>query len=107
MPRNHSYTGAAVVLGIAAAVSVPGFTVARAQVPTREGNIWNGQDHEPMAGQVRPAERAAGVAAPPAVQQRQTEDVEGIYHELMRQEQQGQSGGGQGQSGGGQGQSGR
>jgi hypothetical protein len=55
-------------------------------VPTREGNIWNGLDHEPVPSQVHRDEEAAGIASSGAQQQKADEEVEELYRQLMRNE---------------------
>jgi hypothetical protein len=64
-------------------VAAPTVAFAQAQVPTREGNIWNGRDHEPLPSQVIPDERAAGIAPSPKEQQLTTDEVERLYRSLM------------------------
>jgi hypothetical protein len=57
-------------------------------VPTREGNIWNGKDHEPVPSRVHREEEAAGIAPSGAQQQKADDDIEEIYRQLMRNEPQ-------------------
>ena len=73
---------AAFALGV-----VPSFAVAQDRVPTREGNIWGGFDHEPVPSQVQREEEAAGIRQSPGQQDKTTNDVERLYRELMRNQQ--------------------
>jgi hypothetical protein len=70
--------------------AVPAAALAQGGVPTREGNIWNGLDHEPVPSQVRRDEKAAGIAPSGAQQQKADDEVESIYRQLLRNEPQGQ-----------------
>jgi hypothetical protein len=69
---------------------VPAAAIAQGDVPAREGNIWNGVDHEPVPSEVHRDEEAAGIAPPRGQQQNADDDIEEIYHQLMRNEAQGQ-----------------
>ena len=46
----------------------------RAQ-PARNGNVWNGESHEPAAGAVQGNEAAAGVAPPAQKAQQENHDL--------------------------------
>jgi len=85
MIRNRFEIGGAAFVAAALAVA-PGLALAQTHVPTREGNIWGGLDHEPRPSQVLPQERAAGVAPSPAGETQQTDDVETLYRDLMQSE---------------------
>jgi hypothetical protein len=61
--------------------------VAHAQVATREGNIWDGHDHQPTAG-VRAEEQRAGVAASPAQAQSEDQTLSRLNGQLLRKAQQ-------------------
>jgi hypothetical protein len=56
----------AAILTISVLAAFPTLAQTPTQVPTREGNIWNGKDHQPTEGQVQHNEQAAGVAPTPA-----------------------------------------
>ncbi len=53
-------------------------------VPYREGNIWNGMDHEPVPFQVHRDEQAAGIAASSGQQKEADDTVEQLYRELLQ-----------------------
>ena len=57
-----------------------------AALAQRNGDVSNGLDNQPTAGEVQSKERAAGVAQPPAQRQQQTGTVDNIYKELMTKE---------------------
>ena len=65
---------------------VPSNAIAQNRVPMREGNIWNGMDHEPVPSEVRRGEEAAGIAQSPVEQDKTTNDVESLYRQLMAKE---------------------
>src|SRR5438094_484788 len=85
MIRNRFEIGAAAFVAAALAVA-PGSALAQDRVPTPEGTIWGGLDHEPRPSQVLPQERAAGVAPPPGQETQQTDEVETLYRDLMQSE---------------------
>ena len=62
---------------------VPLFAWPQDRVPTREGNIWNGTDHEPVPSEVSRDEQAAGIAPPAAQQDETNNQVERLYRQLM------------------------
>lgn len=66
--------------------AVPQFATAQDRVPLREGNIWGGLDHEPVPSDVHRDEQAAGIAKSPAQQEKTTDDIEGLYRQLMGSE---------------------
>jgi hypothetical protein len=68
--------------GLVVAASDASF--AQAPVPLREGNIWNGIDHEPQSAQVAREERDAGIAAPAEQQRANAHEVDRLYQYLMR-----------------------
>ncbi|HKM62741.1 MAG TPA: hypothetical protein VJY39_09650 [Acidisphaera sp.] len=68
-----------------ALLALPSVASAQGVVSAREGNIWNGTAHEPSALSVHSAERAAGVAEPPAQAQQQTRTVEQLDCQLTGQ----------------------
>lgn len=73
-------------VGLLAAVAlavIPHLAIAQQHVPTREGNIWNGMDHEPTPSEVERGEAAAGITPPAAQQNRTTDEVESLYRQLM------------------------
>jgi hypothetical protein len=57
---------------------------AFAQVPTREGNIWDWRDHQPTQVQVEHNEKAAGIAQTPSERQSASATVEQLYRQLLR-----------------------
>jgi hypothetical protein len=56
---------------------------AFAQVPTREGNIWNWRDHQPTEAQVQQNEKAAGVAPTPSEDAAEAATLDRIYRQLQ------------------------
>jgi hypothetical protein len=56
---------------------------AQAPVPLREGNIWDGFDHQPQSAQVSRQEEAAGIAPPAAQQRANAHEVDRLYQYLM------------------------
>jgi hypothetical protein len=52
-------------------------------LPAQEGNIYNGREHQPVAGATNQAEQAAGVATPGA-QQQQTSAVESLNAQVQQ-----------------------
>lgn len=76
-----------ILLAASALGGIPSFAMAQGRVPTREGNIWNGLDHEPVPSLVHRDEEAAGIAQPPAQREQTTDDVESLYRQLMSAEQ--------------------
>ena len=61
----------------------PALAVAQVRLPTREGNIWNWSDHEPLPSVVSRDEQAAGIAPRPAQQEHATGEIESLYRQLM------------------------
>ena len=62
----------------------PAFAAEQNQVPTREGNTWDWRKHEPVPSDVQQQEQSQGVALPEAQQKQQTDDVESLYRQLMK-----------------------
>jgi hypothetical protein len=58
--------------------------LAQASAPYRDGNIWDGRDHEPVPSEVQHNEEVAGVAPSRGQQQRADDDVEQIYRQLLQ-----------------------
>jgi hypothetical protein len=54
---------------------------AKAQQSSRDGNVWNGREHQPTQERVQHREQAAGIA--PSTQQRTATDAE--LDQLSRQ----------------------
>jgi hypothetical protein len=54
--------------------------------PAREGNIWDGADHDPNPAIVHQKEKAAGVLPSPQEQQRLNNSVERTAKELLNQQ---------------------
>ena len=81
MSRSRTISLTALVLVVA-----PSLALAADQVPTREGNIWDWRNHEPVPSEVHRLEQSAGIAAPPAQQEKATGDVESLYNQLMKSE---------------------
>lgn len=65
-------------------VAMPGVAFPQTTVPTREGNIWGGRDHQPRPAQVTRDEQAAGIAPPSQQEHATTQEVEHLYQYLMR-----------------------
>jgi hypothetical protein len=74
------------LLAVLALGAAPALAVAQDRVPTREANIWDWRHHEPQPSLVHREEQAAGVAPPRARQEKATDQVESLYHQLMQQE---------------------
>ena len=60
----------------AAGLVLAAHTAAVAQMPARNGNVWDGKSHEPPAGAVQSNENSAGVAPPAGQQQKENDFVE-------------------------------
>jgi hypothetical protein len=56
---------------------------AIAQQTDRNGNVWNGGNHEPNPAAVQNKEKVAGIAPSPTEQQRQNALVEGQARNLI------------------------
>jgi hypothetical protein len=72
-----------ILLASLALAAVPLAALAEDAPPPREGNIWDGRDHEPVPSVVHRDEQADGVAASPRQQRNADDDVESIYRQLM------------------------
>jgi hypothetical protein len=93
--RNRMFHRA---VAIAIALVLAGSSLALAQsnlspggtaLPTREGNIWNHQDHQPTEAEVRAAEKAAGLTPiPGGTQQQVEEEVRQFLQQLDRADMQ-------------------
>jgi hypothetical protein len=59
-------------------------TAAFANVPTREGNIWGWQDHQPTETQVERSEEAAGIAPTPAQRDAAAVTVDELNRQLLQ-----------------------
>jgi hypothetical protein len=68
------------VVGLFAA---PVSAFAQAKPPTRIGNIWGWQDHQPTETQVQREERAAGVALTPSQESSEAATLNEIYRQLL------------------------
>jgi len=80
---RHPLGIAAVTLGALLLGASPDVMAqAAAQVPTREGNVWNGKDHQPTEGQVQHNEQAVGVAPTPSQQNHANAVVNDLDHKL-------------------------
>ena len=53
------------LLAILALAAAPAFAVTQDGVPTREGNIWDWRDHEPVPSVVNRDEQVAGIHPSP------------------------------------------
>ena len=74
------------MLAAALTAMVSSTALAQTRVPTREGNIWDWRDHEPVPSDVMRKEQATGIAPSPPHQQATTDEVETLYRNLMRSE---------------------
>jgi hypothetical protein len=72
------------VLGLGLATSC-GATFGHTQTLAREDNIWGGYDHQPTRSEVAGQEKSSDIAASHQEQQLANEEVERIYHRLMRE----------------------
>jgi len=82
-----------VVSAVAAPLLVPTLGAAQQdQIPTRLGNIWGGDDHEPVPGEVLQREDAAGLLGSASQQRARDDEVEQLARELMRRAQGGDDG---------------
>jgi hypothetical protein len=69
----------------AAAIFVPAPTSAQqGQPPSRIGNIWDSQSHQPTRGEVREEEQSAGLRGSAAQERQETDEVEEIAGEVLR-----------------------
>jgi hypothetical protein len=68
----------------ASLVAAPVTAFAQAQPPTRVGNVWNWQDHQPTETQVQREERATGIAPTPAQRSSDAAALDEIYRQLLR-----------------------
>jgi hypothetical protein len=57
---------------------------ALANVPTREGNIWDWRDHQPTQTQVEQSEKAAGIAPTPAQRNAAAVTVDELNRQLLQ-----------------------
>lgn len=60
---------------------------ALAQAPPRNGNQSDFRDWQPTRGGVAAEERAAGVRQTPAERKSEDQELQGLYKDLLRQEQ--------------------
>ena len=74
-----------IAAGIALTAASP--EVGLSQTSTREGNEYDYRDWQPTRGQVREEERAAGVRQTPAERKSEDQELQGLYKDLLRQEQ--------------------
>ena len=77
---TRSGLGLLVVLGYAA---VPAVALTDDGGASREGDIWDWRDHEPVPFEVLRDEQAAGVAQSARQRRNANDDVERIYRQLM------------------------
>jgi hypothetical protein len=56
---------------------------AQAQTPTRIGNIWNWQDHQPTETQVQRDEKEAGIAPTPSQKSSEAATLDQINRQLL------------------------
>ena len=81
--------GICIILPAALALAmVPAVAVAQGGIPTREGNTWDWRHHEPEPSEVHLDEQAARIAPSSGQQQQSDDEVEQLYHQLMRNERQ-------------------
>jgi hypothetical protein len=57
---------------------------ALANVPTREGNIWDWRDHQPTETPVQRSEEAAGIAPTPAQRDAAAATVDELNRQLLQ-----------------------
>ncbi len=74
---------------LAAGIALIGMSpiVGWAQTPTREGNESGFRDWQPTREGVAAEERAAGVRQTPAERKSEDQELQGLYKDLLRQEQ--------------------
>jgi hypothetical protein len=65
--------------------AAPAVALAQApgQVPAREGNTWDGTDHQPTEAQVQREEKAAGVAPTPSQKDSSAATVNQLDRQLL------------------------
>jgi hypothetical protein len=68
---------------LAALLAAPIAAFAQAQTPTRVGNIWGWQDHQPTETQVQREEKAAGIAPTPSQESSELATLNQIYRQLL------------------------
>jgi hypothetical protein len=57
--------------------------LAQSSVPAREGNIWNGIDHQPTRAETSQREKAANIAPSRSQEDRDATDVDELYWQLL------------------------
>jgi hypothetical protein len=62
----------------------PAFAAPQNDAPTREGNIWDWRNHEPVPSEVQKQEQSQGIALPNGQQKKENDDVESLYRQLMK-----------------------
>jgi hypothetical protein len=72
------------VLGVALVIS-SGVALAQTQPMPHEGNIWAGEDHQPIKSEVLQQEWEAGTTPSQRQQQSADGEVESMYQRLMRE----------------------
>ena len=78
--NKYSFTSGALIL---AALFIRGPSVALAE-STRNANIWDWKDHEPVASEVQKKEQAAGIAPSPQQQRADDRELESLYRSLLK-----------------------
>lgn len=77
------YTKVLLLLLIIAATQPTPAALAQAPAPAREGNIWNGLDHQPARAATAVQEREAGVALSNEQKRQEDEDLRRIESALL------------------------
>jgi hypothetical protein len=80
--KSFPFGMAATALTVAL-LAAPTAAFPQAQVPTREGNIWDWRDHQPTEAQVLKNEAAAGVELTPTQRHSASSAVDRLYRQLM------------------------
>jgi hypothetical protein len=71
---------------MAVVIAGPAFGQAVREPPSRIGNVWDGRAHEPDPSSVDSSLKALGYAPKPQTERIETDEVEGLYQQLMRDE---------------------
>ncbi len=75
---------------IAAIVLAPGLAAAQDSMPpSRLGNIWDNQAHQPTRDDTTEQEKAAGLRADPAAERRRADEVQQLDKQVLQRAQQG------------------
>jgi hypothetical protein len=63
----------------------PATAFTQSGVPTREGNVWGGRDHQPTEAEVSRKEAVAGIALAPTQRALNAATVNELFRQVMHQ----------------------